>query len=116
MRSRDGACLVEVGAPSDVGRPHITFGQLRLAVVKANWPLLVDLLEAQHDGELGEEERAGLRELRARGDELKRRRPPRRRVRCKFCGLLAPVATAHRHDGGWVGDDCCWDERLRSTE
>ena len=43
--------------------------------------------------------------------ELKRRRPPRWRVRCKFCGLLAPAATAHRHDGGWVGDGC-----LRSTE
>jgi hypothetical protein len=38
------------------------------------------------------------------------------RVRCKFCSQLVPTATAHRHDGGWVGDACCWDERLRSSE
>lgn len=43
---------------------------------------------------------------------------PRRipRVRCKFCGRLVPGRTAHLHQGGWVGDECCWDERLRSTE
>lgn len=38
-----------------------------------------------------------------------------RRVRCKFCGELTSRKTAHRHDGGWVGDDC-WDERSRMTE
>lgn len=38
------------------------------------------------------------------------------KVRCKFCGKPSPKATAHRHDGEWVGDECCWDERLRSTE
>ena len=41
---------------------------------------------------------------------------PKRRVRCKFCKQLTSKQTAHRHDGGWVGDDCCWDERLRMTE
>jgi hypothetical protein len=35
---------------------------------------------------------------------------------CKFCGHHCRASTAHRHDGGWVGDECCWDERLRSTE
>jgi len=37
-------------------------------------------------------------------------------VTCKLCGKETSSKTAHRHDVGWVGDDCCWDERLRSTE
>lgn len=35
---------------------------------------------------------------------------------CKFCGRDVLLATAHRHTGGWIGDTCCWAERLRSTE
>lgn len=35
---------------------------------------------------------------------------------CKFCGGDVLRATAHRHGRGWVGDSCCWDERLRATE
>jgi hypothetical protein len=38
-----------------------------------------------------------------------------RTVYCKFCHEAVSEVGAHRHDGGWVGD-CCWDERLRSTE
>ena len=37
-------------------------------------------------------------------------------VACKFCGKQVPEKTAHRHEDGWVGDGCCWDERLRSSE
>ena len=37
-------------------------------------------------------------------------------VACKFCQQPAPAYTAHPHQYGWVGDDCCWDERLRSSE
>jgi hypothetical protein len=37
-------------------------------------------------------------------------------VECKLCERAALAATAHRHENGWVGDRCCWDERLRSTE
>lgn len=37
-------------------------------------------------------------------------------VCCKFCHKQTSETTAHLHDGGWVGDDCCWDERLRSSE
>ena len=36
-------------------------------------------------------------------------------VDCKFCGLPVPAKTAHISDGEYVGDDCCWDERLRTT-
>ena len=39
-----------------------------------------------------------------------------KRVRCRFCRALVPKETAHRHQKAWVGDACCWDERLRSTE
>ncbi len=34
---------------------------------------------------------------------------------CKTCGSEILQATAHRHDNGWLGDSCCWDERLRMT-
>lgn len=33
-------------------------------------------------------------------------------VTCKFCDRAVPVVTAHLHQGEWVGDECCWDERL----
>ena len=37
-------------------------------------------------------------------------------VVCKFCKDLVPAKTAHLHQNEYVGDDCCWDERLRVTE
>jgi predicted nucleotidyltransferase len=37
-------------------------------------------------------------------------------VLCRFCQRPSPARTAHRYQGGWVGDECCWDERLRSSE
>jgi hypothetical protein len=37
-------------------------------------------------------------------------------VLCRFCGRQVPASTAHLYQGGWVGDDCCWDERLRSSQ
>ncbi len=36
-------------------------------------------------------------------------------VACKFCRNDVPAITAHQHQGAWVGDACCWDERLRAT-
>lgn len=39
-----------------------------------------------------------------------------REVECHICGQDCRADTAHFHQGGWVGDVCCWDERLRSTE
>lgn len=35
---------------------------------------------------------------------------------CRFCSGTILRATAHRHGHGWVGNACCWDERLRATE
>jgi len=37
-------------------------------------------------------------------------------VTCKLCGFACARATAHMHQGDYVGDECCWDERLRATE
>lgn len=40
---------------------------------------------------------------------------PDNMVTCKLCQKETPLAEAHRHQGGYVGE-CCWDERLRTTE
>ncbi|MFE8940996.1 hypothetical protein ACFYNX_26365 [Streptomyces sp. NPDC007872] len=32
---------------------------------------------------------------------------------CWFCKKVILQATAHRVDQVWVGDSCCWDDRLR---
>ena len=37
-------------------------------------------------------------------------------VVCTLCKKSAPVKTAHIHQGEWIGDECCWDEKLRSSE
>jgi len=36
-------------------------------------------------------------------------------VTCKLCGKDTPAATAHLHQHEWVGE-CCWDDRLKTTE
>lgn len=46
----------------------------------------------------------------------KKRRSAARTVPCKFCERQVPANTAHAHQGAWVGDDCCWDERLVATQ
>ena len=37
-------------------------------------------------------------------------------VECCMCGRQVPEETAHLHQDKWIGDNCCWDERLRSSE
>ena len=37
-------------------------------------------------------------------------------VSCSLCGGHVPLKTAHLHQGEYIGDECCWDERLRSSE
>jgi hypothetical protein len=37
-------------------------------------------------------------------------------VTCKLCKEQVDADTAHRHQGEYVGDECCWDDRLRGTE
>jgi hypothetical protein len=39
-----------------------------------------------------------------------------RRVECSLCGGLAFASSAHVHQGRYIGDECCWEERLRSSE
>ncbi|QOX80800.1 hypothetical protein FY034_17400 (plasmid) [Trichlorobacter lovleyi] len=35
---------------------------------------------------------------------------------CAICGEKIVAKTAHQHNGGYVGTECCWVERLRATE
>jgi hypothetical protein len=37
-------------------------------------------------------------------------------VRCALCGRPCLARRVHQHQGTWIGDECCWDERLRVTE
>jgi hypothetical protein len=37
-------------------------------------------------------------------------------VTCAICRQRCAARTAHLHQGQWIGDECCWDERLRSSE
>lgn len=37
-------------------------------------------------------------------------------VSCSLCGEQCKAGTAHLHQGSFVGDECCWDDRLKSTE
>lgn len=35
---------------------------------------------------------------------------------CTMCGEKCDKKTAHMHQGKMIGDECCWDEQLRSSE
>lgn len=35
---------------------------------------------------------------------------------CSICGNLCAGITAHLHQGRYIGDECCWDERLKASE
>ena len=35
---------------------------------------------------------------------------------CSICGETCDPKTVHFHQGDTIGDECCWDERLRSSE
>lgn len=37
-------------------------------------------------------------------------------VQCSLCRMVVDVHAAHLHQGAWIGDACCWDERLRTSE
>jgi hypothetical protein len=37
-------------------------------------------------------------------------------VTCRYCNCEVPAVTAHLHQGDWICDEECWDERLRSSE
>ena len=35
---------------------------------------------------------------------------------CRLCDKKVFLQTAHWHQGSYIGDECCWDKRLRSAE
>lgn len=37
-------------------------------------------------------------------------------IACSLCGEPCNKETAHLHQDQYIGDECCWDERLRSSE
>jgi len=42
--------------------------------------------------------------------------PDNQFVKCSLCKNPAKAKTAHLHQGEYIGDECCWDERLRASE
>lgn len=37
-------------------------------------------------------------------------------ILCSLCRQMARKQTAHLHQRQYIGDECCWDERLRASE
>lgn len=37
-------------------------------------------------------------------------------VTCSICRKECAAKMAHIHQEQWIGDECCWDERLRASE
>ena len=37
-------------------------------------------------------------------------------VECSICGAPCTAADAHLHQDKWIGDECCWDDRLHGSE
>jgi hypothetical protein len=35
---------------------------------------------------------------------------------CSICGKPCDGNKAHLHQGAYIGDECCWDDRLKSSE
>jgi hypothetical protein len=91
-----------------------------LIAVGGNYATVVHSEFAGNKGHHDEEDKVRL--LRNWADEMgyrivKKKTPAKANlVSCKFCHKSVPADTAHLHDGEWVGDECCWDERLRATE
>lgn len=85
--------------------------QVPLQVTRVNWPAIAEEAEERLGDDANAEQRAALAAMRARANEL-----DGDRVWCKFCGHQVSAVTAHLHQGEWVGDECCWDERLKMTE
>ena len=48
--------------------------------------------------------------------DLHQRRGRANRITCAICHRACCAETAHLHSGQWIGDECCWDERLRASE
>ena len=51
------------------------------------------------------------------GHQDKRQAIPKgERTTCSLCGNPCDARKAHLHQGKLVGDECCWDERLKASE
>lgn len=48
--------------------------------------------------------------------ELDKDGNPMDEMRCSLCGRVINPDKAHLHQEDFIGDECCWDERLRASE
>lgn len=39
-----------------------------------------------------------------------------KKATCSLCGKPCDAGKAHLHQGKLIGDECCWDERLKASE
>ncbi|MDA8139788.1 MAG: hypothetical protein M0036_14150 [Desulfobacteraceae bacterium] len=37
-------------------------------------------------------------------------------MRCSLCNKPINPLTAHLHQGEYIGEECCWDDRLKASE
>ena len=37
-------------------------------------------------------------------------------LECSLCGQNCDADDAHLHQGKYIGNECCWDERLKASE
>jgi len=35
---------------------------------------------------------------------------------CSICHAPCNPVTAHLHQGEYIGDECCWDDRMKASE
>jgi len=41
---------------------------------------------------------------------------PKKTATCSLCGKPCAAMEAHLHQGKLIGDECCWDDRLKASE
>lgn len=73
------------------------------------------MLEVKHDPKLKETDIDQFLQEDAEERRMDKLRDEGKLVTCKFCEKEVEDVTAHRHQNGYVCEDC-WDERLRTTE
>ena len=50
------------------------------------------------------------------GDSLFADLDKQEKVVCSICHQPCSSLTVHLHDGSFIGDECCWDDRLKGSE
>jgi len=97
---------IETGGPHGKAGIHAGKGEQRTRRMSTqDW-----LEEAEEDILIEKEIEMKVYESKLLKDEMEPET-----VTCCFCKRQTSVSTAHLHQDTWVGE-CCWDERLKTTE